>query len=86
MPYSFDRRVQANNQWPNLDDIAPKLAGKPVLRVSDAARVLGMPAGTLYRQIQRGQIPAIRFSGSVRLTRSTVEQLLWQRQLPPHRA
>ncbi len=82
MPYGFDRRVPVSHVWPRLDDIAPELAGQPVLRVADVACVLGIAPGTLYHQIRRGQVPALRFGRSVRLTRPTVELLLRKRLRP----
>jgi excisionase family DNA binding protein len=46
----------------------------PVLRVPEVARRLDVSAATVYRYIERGELPAIRLGRSVRVSRRVFEE------------
>lgn len=46
------------------------------LRVTEAARVLGIPAASLYRHIAEGRLRAIRIGRTIRLRRADIEAIL----------
>jgi len=44
--------------------------------VKAAARVLGVPGRTIYGQVARGELPAIRLSGRILILRAVIDQIL----------
>lgn len=44
-----------------------------VLKVADLAREFGLSPSTIYAQVERGTLPAIRFGKAIRFRRETVE-------------
>jgi len=54
--------------------------------VSEAARVLGVPLRTVYGQVARGELPAIRLSGRILILRSVIVGILASGLPKPERA
>ena len=44
--------------------------------IKEAARVLGVPGRTIYGQVARGELPAIRLSGRILILRAVIDQIL----------
>jgi len=44
--------------------------------VKEAAKVLGVPGRTIYGQVARGELPAIRLSGRILILRAVIDQIL----------
>ena len=44
--------------------------------IKEAAKVLGVPGRTIYGQVARGELPAIRLSGRILILRAVVDQIL----------
>ena len=44
------------------------------LRISELAKVLGVHPSTLYKAVERGEVPHTRVGGSVLIPRSYLEQ------------
>ena len=63
-----------------LTDVAPTSAAPPassatlLLRVTEAARLLGVSRSTLYQLIAKGEIPVVRLGRSVRVVRQELER------------
>jgi len=54
--------------------------------VAEAARVLGVPSRTIYGQVARGELPAIRLSGRILILRSVIVGILASGLPAPERA
>jgi excisionase family DNA binding protein len=54
--------------------------------VLEAARVLGVPPRTIYGQVARGELPAIRLSGRILILRSVIVGILASGLPAPERA
>jgi len=54
--------------------------------VAEAARVLGVPPRTIYGQVARGELPAIRLSGRILILRSVIVGILASGLPKPERA
>jgi excisionase family DNA binding protein len=56
----------------------PNLATKPLLSVEDVATLLGQSRSSIYRAIERGDLPLPVFTinGRLRIARRSVERLL----------
>ncbi|MDA8062072.1 MAG: helix-turn-helix domain-containing protein [Actinomycetota bacterium] len=56
----------------------PSLAAKPLLSVEDVATLLGQSRSSIYRAIERGDLPLPVFTinGRLRVARRSVERLL----------
>jgi len=56
----------------------PSLAAKPLLSVEDVATLLGQSRSSIYRAIERGDLPLPTFTinGRIRIARRSVERLL----------
>lgn len=56
----------------------PSLAAKPLLSVEDVATLLGQSRSSIYRAIERGDLPLPIFTinGRLRIARRSVERLL----------
>ena len=56
----------------------PSLAAKPLLSVEDVATLLGQSRSSIYRAIERGDLPLPVFTinGRLRIARRSVERLL----------
>jgi len=56
----------------------PNLAAKPLLSVEDVATLLGQSRSSIYRAIERGDLPLPIFTinGRLRIARRSVERLL----------
>ena len=54
----------------------PEKNERRTLRVSEAAELLGIPVGSLYRHIAEGRLNAIRIGRTIRLRLADVESLL----------
>jgi excisionase family DNA binding protein len=50
--------------------------------IKEAARVLGVPGRTIYGQVARGELPAIRLSGRILILRAVIDAILLS-GLPP---
>lgn len=64
----------------------PSLATKPLLSVEDVATLLGQSRSSIYRAIERGDLPLPVFTinGRLRIARRSVERLLdGEAPLPP---
>lgn len=46
------------------------------LRVEEVARLLGIGRSNAYAAIRRGEIPALKFGRSVRVSRAVVDRML----------
>ena len=44
--------------------------------IKEAARVLGVPGRTIYGQVARGELPAIRLSGRILILRAVIDAIL----------
>ena len=44
--------------------------------IKEAAKVLGVPGRTIYGQVARGELPAIRLSGRILILRAVIDQIL----------
>ena len=44
--------------------------------IKEAAKVLGVPGRTIYGQVARGELPAIRLSGRILILRAVVDAIL----------
>jgi excisionase family DNA binding protein len=44
--------------------------------VKAAAKVLGVPGRTIYGQVARGELPAIRLSGRILILRAVIDEIL----------
>jgi excisionase family DNA binding protein len=56
---------------PRTRDDAPLL-----LRIPEAARLLGISRTTMYQLVARGEVPVLRIGRSVRISRVAVERLV----------
>ncbi len=58
--------------------ITTSVAGKPLLSVEEVSILLGQSRSSVYRSIQRGDLPlpAFRLNGRLRVPRRAVERLL----------
>jgi len=54
----------------------PKPAPTQTYSIKEAARVLGVPGRTIYGQVARGELPAIRLSGRILVLRAVVDAIL----------
>ena len=57
-------------------NIQPERNERRTLRVTEAARVLGIPAASLYRHIAEGRVRAIRIGRTIRLRLTDIEAIL----------
>ena len=55
----------------------------PALKVEVAARRLNIGKSTLYAAVLRGEVPAIRIGGAVRIPAGWVERVLREGYAPP---
>jgi excisionase family DNA binding protein len=63
--------VEASNQTP------ARLADCPdVLRVEQAAKILGIGRNTAYTAVRNGQIPAVKIGGRLLVPKMALERLL----------
>ncbi len=62
-----------------------RLAAKPLLSVDDTAVLLGQSRSSIYRAIERGDLPlpVITINGRLRIPRRAVERLL-EGDVPQH--
>ncbi len=44
-----------------------------LLRITDAARLIGVSRTTAYRMLESGELPCVRFRRSVRIPRAALE-------------
>jgi len=44
--------------------------------IKEAARVLGVPGRTIYGQVARGELPAMRLSGRILILRAVIDAIL----------
>lgn len=56
------------------DDVP--LEKRLALRVEEAAALLGMSRAKAYQAVKTGEIPSVRFGGTVRVPRRALEELL----------
>lgn len=58
--------------------VTTSVAGKPLLSVEEVSILLGQSRSSVYRSIQRGDLPlpAFRLNGRLRVPRRAVERLL----------
>ena len=54
----------------------PKPAPTQTYSIKEAAKVLGVPGRTIYGQVARGELPAIRLSGRILILRAVVDGIL----------
>ena len=54
----------------------PKPAPTQTYSIREAAKVLGVPGRTIYGQVARGELPAIRLSGRILILRAVVDAIL----------
>ena len=54
----------------------PKPAPTQTYSIKEAAKVLGVPPRTIYGQVARGELPAIRLSGRILILRAVIDQIL----------
>jgi excisionase family DNA binding protein len=54
-------------------------AAGPVMAVGEVARLFGVTKPTIYRRIQRGELPALRFGKAVVVPRAKREEMLGTR-------
>jgi excisionase family DNA binding protein len=65
--------LQAAPPAPRSRDDVPLL-----LRIPEAARLLGIGRTTMYQLVAKGEVPVLRIGRSVRVSRAAVEQLAGQ--------
>ena len=60
----------------------PSVATLPtrLLRIDDAARRLNVSKATVYRLIKRGQLPAVRVGGQIRLDPAELERYVYEEE------
>jgi excisionase family DNA binding protein len=58
---------------------AEERAAGPVMAVGEVARLFGCSKPTIYRRIQRGELPAIHFGKAVVVPRAKLEEMLGQK-------
>jgi excisionase family DNA binding protein len=54
-------------------------AASPVMSVGEVARLFGVTKPTIYRRIQRGELPALHFGKAVVVPRAKLEEMLGTR-------
>jgi excisionase family DNA binding protein len=54
----------------------PKTTSPQTYSIKEAARGLGVPGRTIYGQVARGELPAIRLSGRILILRAVIDQIL----------
>ena len=56
--------------------IMPKATTPQTYSIKEAAKVLGVPGRTIYGQVARGELPAIRLSGRILILRAVIDAIL----------
>jgi excisionase family DNA binding protein len=56
--------------------MATKATTPQTYSVKAAAKVLGVPGRTIYGQVARGELPAIRLSGRILILRAVIDAIL----------
>ena len=66
-------------QSPQLQPLAPSPRprddGPLLIRIPEAARLLGISRSTMYQLVTRGEAPVVRIGRSLRIARAAVERM-----------
>lgn len=72
----MSRKAFCESKSKEVGEVASTMSGRQLLSVGTGSKCVGMSAKTLYRMIERGELPAVRIGRSIRIAAEDLKAIL----------